>query len=106
MFANHTHLLCHAVIVGKLNVKTVKEQLASAYFTWDITWTICNACSQTFIDRTNVPYTDVECALGMGTLDRKIHLFSLVGRCINIFAWYFVCSVALLFNKIWACLDL
>jgi len=29
-------------------VKKVERQSASAYFTWDITWTLCNACNPTF----------------------------------------------------------
>jgi len=29
-------------------VKKVERQSASAYFTWDITWTSCNACNPTF----------------------------------------------------------
>jgi len=29
-------------------VKTVEKQSASAYFKWDITLTLCNACNPTF----------------------------------------------------------
>ena len=48
MFGNHTNLFCHAVKVGNENVKKVVWESASACFTWDITWTLCNACNPTF----------------------------------------------------------
>jgi len=55
----------------------VERQSASAYFPWDITWTLCNACNPTFSDRSGVPHAHVECAPCMG-LDRKITLFKLI----------------------------
>jgi len=36
------------MIVGNLDVKKVERQSATAYFTWNITWTLCNACNPTF----------------------------------------------------------
>jgi len=47
MFGNHTNFFCHVVIVGNSNVKKVERLSASAYFTCDITWTLCNACNPT-----------------------------------------------------------
>jgi len=41
------------------NVKKVKRQSASADFTWDITWTLCNASSPTFY--WPVKYTPCSC---------------------------------------------
>jgi len=52
-------------------VKKVERQSASAYFTWDITWTLCNAWKPTFIDRSGVPHAHVKCTPGMGHIWQK-----------------------------------
>jgi len=36
------------MIAGNYNVKKVEKKSAIAYFTWDITWTLRNACNPTF----------------------------------------------------------
>jgi len=51
---------------GNYNVKKVERQSASAYFTWGITWTSCNACNLAF-------YGPVRCTPGMGHTRQKKH---------------------------------
>jgi len=58
-------------------VKKVERQSASAYFTWDITWTLCNACNPIFIDQSCVPHAHVPMPHAWGTFDRKSTLFKL-----------------------------
>jgi len=89
----------------------VERQSASACLTWDITWTLCNACNPTFIDRSSVPHAHVECASGIGHIRQKYPFeidckFFSEGRCFYDLAWYCVYRVPLLCDKFWACLDL
>jgi len=53
----------------------VERQSASAYFTWDTTWTLCNTCNQLFIDRSGVPHAHVECDPGIGHTRQKKYPF-------------------------------
>jgi len=71
MFDNHTNLFCHAVIVGNSKEKKVERQSASACFTWDITWLLCNVCNLTFIDRSGAHHAHVKCVPGMGHIRQK-----------------------------------
>jgi len=56
-------------------VKKVERQSASAYFTWDITWTVFNACNTTFFDRSGAPHAHVESAPWMGHTRQKKYSF-------------------------------
>jgi len=72
MFGNHTNLFYHAVTVGNQNVKKVERQSSSAYFTWDITWTVCNARNPTFYWPVRcTPCSCRVCPNAWVTLDRK-----------------------------------
>ena len=94
IFGNNTNLFCHAVIVGNYNVKRVERQSASAYFTWDITWTLCNACSLTFY--WPVKCTPCSCWVWprMGHIRQKKYALKIgcknfsEGRCFHVLAWY------------------
>jgi len=66
------------VIVGNYNVKKVERQSASACFTWDTTWTLCNACNPTFFDRSGVPHVHVECASCLGHTQQKKYLLKCI----------------------------
>ena len=60
------------MIVGNENVKKLERQSASAYFTWDITWTLCNACNPTFSLTGQVrPMLMSSVLHARSTLDRK-----------------------------------
>jgi len=52
-------------------VKEVERQSASAYFTWNITWTLCSACNTTF-------YWPVRCTPRSCRLDRKSTFYKLI----------------------------
>jgi len=78
----------------------VERQSTSAYITWDITWTLCNACNPTFFDWSGVPHAHVECAPCMSTLDRKCTLFKMI---INFFLrcvvfWHYIVYIELLYS--------
>ena len=83
----------------------MERQSASAYLTWNITWTLYNARNPTF-------YWPVKCSLGMGHIRQKKHPFQIdfkifsEGRCFHVLAWYSVYRVSLLCDKFWAGLDL
>ena len=81
MFGNHTNLFCHAVIVGNSNAKKVERQSARAYFTWDITWTWCNACNPTFFWSVRCTLCSCRvCPQAWGTFDRKSAHFELIAN--------------------------
>jgi len=52
-----------------------KAERQSAYFTWDITWALCNACNSTFFDWSGVPHAHVECAPCVGHTRQKKYPF-------------------------------
>ena len=86
--------------------KKAERQSASAYFTWDITWTLCNACNPTF----HWPVRCTPCSW------QKKHPFLIdsksfsEGRYIHVLAWYCVyrvtCVINFVCDKFWACLDM
>jgi len=66
------------VIVGNQKVEKVERQSGSAYFTWDITWTLCNACNPTFLTGQVYPMLISSVPHAWGTLDRQSTLFKLI----------------------------
>jgi len=92
-------LFCHAVIVSNQNVKKVERQSASTYFTWNITWTLCNARNQTFLTGQMYPMLMSSVPQGWGTLDRKSTLFKLIAK-------FFLKGVVFMFWHDIVCIDL
>jgi len=78
------------------------RQLARAYFTWDNTWTLYNACSPTFYWPAKCTHAHVKCAPCMGHIRQKKYSFKIgykiftKGRCFHVLARYCVYGVAIL----------
>jgi len=56
-------------------VKKVERQSASSYFTWDITWTLCNACNPTFYWLVRCTPCSCQVCPCMGYTRQKKYLF-------------------------------